>query len=74
VLPDGKLSYQNLNLGIEFWRAWEWKIFMALWNILGSFGACFPVLVPMLYQEISGNPAHNFSHFPQQKDIGSSIT
>jgi hypothetical protein len=39
-LPDGCFQTKNPNLG-KFWRVLEWKMlvyFMAIWNILPSFG------------------------------------
>jgi hypothetical protein len=39
-LPDGIFSHKNTNLG-KFWRVLQWKMlvcFMAIWNILRSFG------------------------------------
>jgi hypothetical protein len=63
------VSFQtkNPNLG-KFWRALDWKMliyFMAIWNILQTFGIFYDRLVnfvfiwyifPVLYQEKSGNP------------------
>jgi hypothetical protein len=70
-LPDGLFSKKkNTNLR-KFWRTLEWKklkYFMAVWNILWTFGIVCDHLVhfvliwyiiPVLgimYQEKSGNP------------------
>jgi hypothetical protein len=55
---------QNPNL-VKFWRALNWKKFkyyMAIWNILWTFGVFYNHLVHfsgfgIVYQEKSGNPA-----------------
>jgi hypothetical protein len=66
------LKTKNPNLG-KFWRALDWKMliyFLAIWNILQTFGICYDHLVHFvfiwdtyfyrlgkLYQEKYGNPA-----------------
>jgi hypothetical protein len=64
---------KNLSLG-KFWRALVWKLlmyFMAIWNILQTFGTFYDHLVhfvfiwcnfsgfDIMYQEKSGNPGAN---------------
>jgi hypothetical protein len=73
------VSFQtkNLNLG-KFWMALDWKLlisFMAIWNILETFGIFYDHLgtfcvhlvhfyrFGIMYQEKSGNPARTTSFF-----------
>jgi hypothetical protein len=69
-LPDGFFSNQKNNLG-KFWRALDLKMllyFMAIWNILQTFGILYDHLVHFVFvryifsgfgimcEEKSGNP------------------
>jgi hypothetical protein len=69
-LPDGFFSNQKSQFG-KFWSALDWKMliyFMAIWNILQTFGIFYDLLVHfvfiwyilscfgIMHQEKSGNP------------------
>jgi hypothetical protein len=71
-LPDGFFSNQKIPIWVNlFWRALDWKMltyFVAIWNILQTFGIFYDHLVKfvfiwyifpgfgIMYQEKSGNP------------------